>query len=163
VTNALLEYGLLASILAAIYPILGYPLVLGLIAALRPRLVRRAGITPSVSILIPAYNEAECIAATIENKLGQDYPAERMEITVVSDASEDGTDAIVTRYSGRGVKLLRRQQRQGKAAALNEAVAQAKGEIIVFSDANSTFASDAVRRLVENFADPEVGYVTGNR
>lgn len=161
-TNTLLECALLASILAAIYPIVGYPLVLGAIAVFRPRPVRRADITPSVSILIPAYNEADCIAATIENKLGQDYPADRLEITVVSDASDDGTDAIVTRYCGRGVKLLRRQQRQGKAAALNEAVSQATGEIIVFSDANSTFAPDAVRRLIENFADPRVGYVTGN-
>src|SRR6185437_5892299 len=84
VTNILLEYSLLASILAALYPILGYPLVLGVIAAFRPRLVRRAGITPTVSILIPAYNEADCIAATVENKLGQDYPADRLEITVVS-------------------------------------------------------------------------------
>lgn len=161
-TNILLEYGLLASILAAVYPIAGYPIVLGAIAVFRPRPVRRADMTPTVSILIPAYNEADCIAATIENKLGQDYPADRLEIIVVSDASGDGTDAIVTRYSSRGVKLLRRLQRQGKAAGLNEAVTRATGEIIVFSDANSTFAPDAVRRLVENFADPKVGYVTGN-
>ena len=161
-TNTLLEYALLVSILAAVYPILGYPLVLGAIAVFRPRPVRRAGLTPSVSILIPAYNEADCIAATIENKLGQDYPADRLEIIVVSDASDDDTDAIVARYCGRDVKLLRTRQRQGKAAALNEAVTQATGEIIVFSDANSTFATDAVRRLVENFADPRVGYVTGN-
>jgi cellulose synthase/poly-beta-1,6-N-acetylglucosamine synthase-like glycosyltransferase len=162
VTNTLLEYGLLASILAAVYPILGYPVLLGAIAFFRPRPVRRAGMTPTVSILIPAYNEADCIAATIENKLAQDYPADRLQIIVVSDASDDGTDDIVPRYATQGVRLLRRSQRQGKAAALNEAVSQATGEIIVFSDANSTFATDAVRRLVENFADPRVGYVTGN-
>jgi cellulose synthase/poly-beta-1,6-N-acetylglucosamine synthase-like glycosyltransferase len=149
-------------IVAAAYPIVGYPLVLSAIALLRPRPVRRGEWTPSVTILVPAYNEAACIAGTIENKLALDYPAERLEITVVSDASEDGTDDIVRRYADRGVKLLRTAVRQGKAAALNEAIRHANGEIVVFSDANSTFAVDAVRRMVENFTDPRVGYVTGN-
>ncbi len=157
-----LEWSLLVMIVAAAYPIVGYPLLLSAIARLRPRPVRRGEWTPSVTILVPAYNEAACIAGTIENKLAQDYPAERLEITVVSDASDDGTDDIVRRYADRGVKLLRRAVRQGKAAALNEAMRHASGEIIVFSDANSTFAGDAVRRMVENFADPRVGYVTGN-
>jgi cellulose synthase/poly-beta-1,6-N-acetylglucosamine synthase-like glycosyltransferase len=157
-----LEWSLLAVIVAAAYPIVGYPLVLSAIALLRPRPVRRGEWTPSVTILVPAYNEAACIAGTIENKLALDYPAERLEITVVSDASEDGTDDIVRRYADRGVKLLRTAVRQGKAAALNEAIRHANGEIVVFSDANSTFAVDAVRRMVENFTDPRVGYVTGN-
>jgi len=157
-----LEWSLLAMIVAAAYPIVGYPLVLSAIALLRPRPVRRGQWTPSVTILVPAYNEAACIAGTIENKLALDYPAEQLEITVVSDASEDGTDDIVRRYAGRGVKLLRTAVRQGKAAALNEAIRHANGEIVVFSDANSTFAVDAVRRMVENFTDPRVGYVTGN-
>ena len=157
-----MEWSLLAMIVAAAYPIVGYPLVLSAIALLRPRPVRRGEWTPSVTILVPAYNEAACIAGTIENKLALDYPAERLEITVVSDASEDGTDDIVRRYADRGVKLLRTAARQGKAAALNEAIRHANGEIVVFSDANSTFAVDAVRRMVENFTDPRVGYVTGN-
>jgi len=157
-----LEWSLLAMIVAAAYPIVGYPLLLSAIALLRPRPVRRGEWTPSVTILVPAYNEAACIAGTIENKLALDYPAERLEITVVSDASEDGTDDIVRRYADRGVKLLRTAVRQGKAAALNEAIRHANGEIVVFSDANSTFAVDAVRRMVENFTDPRVGYVTGN-
>ena len=157
-----LEWSLLAVIVAAAYPIVGYPLVLSAIALLRPRPVTRGEWTPSVTILVPAYNEAACIAGTIENKLALDYPAERLEITVVSDASEDGTDDIVRRYADRGVKLLRTAVRQGKAAALNEAIRHANGEIVVFSDANSTFAVDAVRRMVENFTDPRVGYVTGN-
>jgi cellulose synthase/poly-beta-1,6-N-acetylglucosamine synthase-like glycosyltransferase len=157
-----LEWSLLAMIVAAAYPIVGYPLVLSAIALLRPRPVRRGGWTPSVTILVPAYNEAACIAGTIENKLALDYPAERLEITVISDASEDGTDDIVRCYADRRVKLLRTAVRQGKAAALNEAIRHANGEIVVFSDANSTFAVDAVRRMVENFTDPRVGYVTGN-
>lgn len=157
-----LEWALFGTIVAAVYPLIGYPVVLGLLAAARPRPVRRGTIAPRVSILIPAYNEADCIAGTIENKLAQDYPSDLLEVIVISDASDDGTDDIVSGYANRGVRLIRREGRQGKAAALNEAVPQARGEIIVFSDANSCFAPDAVKRLVENFSDPRVGYVTGN-
>ncbi|HEV2441144.1 MAG TPA: glycosyltransferase family 2 protein [Steroidobacteraceae bacterium] len=161
-STLVLAWCLLGAIAAAIYPIVGYPLVLALIGMVRNRPVRRGRFRPSVSVLIPAYNEAGCIGATIENKLGQDYPADRLEILVISDASEDGTDAIVAGYADRGVKLLRREKREGKAAALNEAVSRAAGEIMVFSDANSTFATDTISRLMENFADPRIGYVTGN-
>lgn len=161
-TPASLEWCLFAAVLGAIYPIVGYPLALGLLAVIRPRPVRRGRFTPTVSILIPAYNEAACIAATVENKLTQDYPGDLVEVIVVSDASDDGTDAVVESFADRGVTLLRRPVRRGKAAALNEAVLHARGEIIVFSDANSQFALDAVRLLVENFADSQVGYVTGS-
>jgi cellulose synthase/poly-beta-1,6-N-acetylglucosamine synthase-like glycosyltransferase len=160
-TTVTLEWLLAGSILAALYPLAGYPLVLMAVAALRPRRIRRDSFTPTVSLLIPAYNEADCIAATIENKLAQDYPADKLQIIVVSDASEDDTDAITTGFRDRGVELIRRARREGKAAALNEAVSRANGEIIVFSDANSAFATDAISRLVENFADPQIGYVTG--
>jgi cellulose synthase/poly-beta-1,6-N-acetylglucosamine synthase-like glycosyltransferase len=158
----LLEGLLGAAAAAAVYPLVGYPLVLQVIAALRPRPVARQAYVPKVTILIPAYNEEECIAATVENKLEQDYPRDQLQVIVVSDASTDGTDGIVARYAPQGVQLLSRATRQGKAAALNEAVRHAHGEILVFSDANSAFAPDAVRRLAENFADPRVGYVTGS-
>jgi cellulose synthase/poly-beta-1,6-N-acetylglucosamine synthase-like glycosyltransferase len=115
-----------------------------------------------VTVLIPAYNEAQHIAATIQNKLEQDYPSDRLEIIVISDGSTDGTDDIVREFSSRNVRLIRREPREGKAAALNEAVRYASGEVLVFSDANSLFAPDAIRRMMENFADPEIGYVTGN-
>lgn len=145
----------------ALYPLLGYPLLISLIGSLRPRPVARQARSTAVTILIPAYNEAECIAATIENKLQQQYPRNELQIIVVSDGSDDGTDEIVRRYAAQGVELLRCEPRRGKAAALNAAMRAARGEIIVFSDANAHFASDAVARLVENFADPRVGYVTG--
>jgi cellulose synthase/poly-beta-1,6-N-acetylglucosamine synthase-like glycosyltransferase len=157
----MLEGLFITAVVAALYPLVGYPLVLCVIAALRPRAVARRASAPQVTVLIPAYNEASCIAATIQNKLEQDYPADKLQIIVVSDASSDGTDGIVQSYAPRGVELLRQVTRQGKAAALNEAVRRARGEILVFSDANSQFAPDTVRRLVENFADPLVGYVTG--
>lgn len=158
----LLEGLLIAAAAAAVYPLAGYPLVLYVFAALRPRPVARQAHVPEVTVLIPAYNEEECLAATIQNKLEQDYPRGKLQVIVVSDASTDGTDDIVRRYASQGVQLLHRASRQGKAAALNEAVRHARGEILVFSDANSTFAADAIRRLVENFADPRVGYVTGS-
>jgi cellulose synthase/poly-beta-1,6-N-acetylglucosamine synthase-like glycosyltransferase len=156
-----LETLCIGSVALALYPLLGYPLLVSLIGVLRPRPVVRRPHSPRVTILIPAYNEAGCIAATIENKVQQQYPRDKLQIIVVSDGSDDGTDDIVRRYAAQGVLLLRREPRRGKAAALNAAMRTADGEIIVFSDANARFASDAVARLVENFADPRVGYVTG--
>jgi len=84
-----------------------------------------------VTVLIPAYNEAQNIAATIQNKLEQDYPSDRLEIIVISDGSTDGTDDIVREFSSQKVRLIRREQREGKAAGLNEGVRHASGEILV--------------------------------
>jgi cellulose synthase/poly-beta-1,6-N-acetylglucosamine synthase-like glycosyltransferase len=143
------------------YPILGYPAILMVLGRLWPRPVRRAPQWPTVTVLIPAYNEASSISSTLENKLALDYPREKLQILVVSDGSSDGTDEIVRGFASRGVELLRQEPRRGKAAGVNLAVRQARGEVLVFSDANSSFAPDAVRLLVESFADPLVGYVTG--
>ena len=143
------------------YTFIGYPVALLGLSRLRPRDVRRGTGTPSVSILTAAHNEASCIRATIENKLSLDYPADRREIIVISDASEDGTDAIVREFADRGVRLVRQGERRGKSAALNLGLEIAKGEIIVFSDANSIYERSALRELVRAFEDPSVGYVTG--
>ena len=150
------------SIVVIIYPSIIYPSLVFLLGLVRPRTVKRRPWLPFVTVLIPAYNEAQNIAATIQNKLDQDYPRDRLEIIVISDGSTDGTDDIVREFSSQNVRLIRRERREGKAAALNEVVGCARGEILVFSDANSLFASDAIRRMMENFGDPEVGYVTGN-
>src|SRR5882757_1281630 len=150
------------SIFLILYPSVIYPCLVCLIAWIRPRPLKRRPWLPSVTVLIPAYNEAQNIAATIQNKLEQDYPSDRLEIIAISDASTDRTDDIVREFSSRNVRLIRREQREGKAAALNEAVRYASGEVLVFSDANSLFAPGAIRRMMENFADPEIGYVTGN-
>ena len=151
-----------ACVALAAWPYLGYPVLLALLGLVRPRPVRRAACQPSVTVIIPAYNEAECIAATIENKLAQRYSADKLQIIVVSDGSTDGTDEIVRQFAAQGVQLLRREPRAGKALALNAAVRHAAGEIVVFSDGNSLFEADAIARLVENFADSDVGYVTGS-
>src|SRR3954463_3043629 len=87
-----LEWVLLISIVLALYPLAGYPLVIALIGAVRPRRGRRASHQPTVTVLIPAFNEADCIGRTVQNKLDQDYPADKLQIVVVSDQSDDGTD-----------------------------------------------------------------------
>lgn len=149
------------SVFLIVYPYTVYPALLHVLGWLRPRPVRQESIFPSVTVLIPAYNEADCIAKTIQNKLDQDYPKNKLEIIVVSDGSTDGTDDIVRGFAQFGVLLLQQDGRKGKAAALNEAVRHATGEILVFSDANSLFDRFAIRFMVENFADLDVGCVTG--
>lgn len=152
------------SLLLLIYVYVGYPALVALVA-LRPRIVQKdPGYLPTVSILIPAYNEAAHIEQTLRNKLALDYPADRLEIRVVSDASDDGTDEIVQRVAAESpvsVLLHRQVPRRGKTAGINALAGQATGEILAFADANSLWAPDALRRLVANFADGNVGYVTG--
>lgn len=144
------------------YVFVGYPLLLRLLVVLRgPRRVTQADITPPVSLVISAWNEEAVIRRKIENALAIDYPAGAIEIVVVSDGSTDATDAIVGEYASRGVRLLRQEPRRGKTAGLNWALPQLRGEIVVFSDANAMYEPDAVRKLVRNFADPDVGCVTG--
>ncbi|MBZ5538258.1 MAG: glycosyltransferase family 2 protein [Acidobacteriia bacterium] len=143
------------------YVYIGYPLLVFLLSKIFSKEVRKAPFEPTVSILISAYNEAEHIGITLENKLALDYPGDKMEILVISDGSTDGTDDVVGQYSERGVRFFREEPRRGKTAALNFAVPQATGEILVFSDANSIYERGAVRNLVKNFSDPKVGYVTG--
>jgi cellulose synthase/poly-beta-1,6-N-acetylglucosamine synthase-like glycosyltransferase len=149
------------ALLGIAYVYFGYPLVLVVLSTLRPRPVQKRAMVPFVTILIAAYNEAECIAETIKNKLALDYPRDKLEIIVVSDGSTDGTDEVVRRYEPSSVRLIRQEPRAGKTSALNQAAGRAAGEILVFSDANSSYAPDALRHLVENFNDMEVGYVTG--
>jgi cellulose synthase/poly-beta-1,6-N-acetylglucosamine synthase-like glycosyltransferase len=157
----MMEVAFWVAVVLLVYPHLLYGPLVAVLGAIRPRPVKRGPHLPPVTVVIPAYDEARDIAATVENKLTQDYPPDKLEVLVVSDASTDGTDEIVGGFASRGVTLLRQEPRRGKAAALNLAAQRAKGDLIVFSDANSLFAPDAVRLLAENFADPEVGYVTG--
>jgi cellulose synthase/poly-beta-1,6-N-acetylglucosamine synthase-like glycosyltransferase len=145
------------------YAYAGFPLLL-LVRSLVVRRPVRAdpNHTPTITVVIAAYNEAASIGAKIENLLSADYPPERREILVASDGSEDGTNEIVEGFAGHGVRLLA-LERVGKITALNLAVEQATGEIWVFTDANSMFAPQSLRALVAPFADPEVGGVAGNQ
>lgn len=149
-------------LLLGVYPYVLYPLCVAAFGRLRPKPVRASeDFLPSVTVVTSAYNEVHHIYASVTNKLQQDYPPDRLNIIVVSDGSEDGTDEAVRRISDPRVKLLRQEPRQGKTAALNRAFAEATGQIVIIADANSMYRADAVRRLVRNFSDPLVGYVTG--
>ncbi len=150
------------AVAAGFYPYAIYPLIAWLASLVTRRKVARASIAPPVSVVISAYNEAAEIEATVRNKLLGTY-AGPIEVLVASDGCSDATDEIVSRISAEDprVRLLRQVPRQGKTAAINRLVAMASGEIIVFSDANSMYAPDTISRLVDNFADPTVGYVTG--
>jgi cellulose synthase/poly-beta-1,6-N-acetylglucosamine synthase-like glycosyltransferase len=153
---------LLVSVFVLAYVVAGYPLLLRLLVALRgPRQVRQADIEPTVSFVISAYNEADVIRAKLENALALDYPADRREIVVISDCSDDGTDEIVREFASHGVRLMRQNERRGKTAGLNHTLPLLTGDIVVFSDANAMYSADALRKLVRNFADDKVGYVTG--
>lgn len=147
-----------------LYPYVLYPVLASLLGRAVDRPVRKdAAFLPRITVITAAYNEARHIEATVRNKLAQDYPADLIDVLVVSDGSEDGTDQIVSRLSAQDdrVRLIRQEPRQGKTSGLNLAVPQARGDIIVFSDANSLYRPDTLRALAANFADPSVGYVTG--
>jgi len=156
-----MESILIILLATVVYVYAGYPFLMWLIGFARSREIRKAEHYPSVSIVIAAHDEANAIHRTIENKLDIDYPREKREIIVVSDASTDGTDEIVKSFIDKGVRLIRQEPRQGKTAALNRAAAEATGEILIFSDANSIYDDNAIKELAFNFADPHVGYVTG--
>ena len=149
----------------AVYTYIGYPVLLKLVSALRkPRRTPSidAGRTwPRLSIMVPVYNEERVIAATLERILASDYPADRRQILVVSDASTDQTHTIVAGFASRGVELLRLPTRRGKTAAENAARAHLTGEIIVTTDASVRVHADAMKHLAAAFDDPSVGVASG--
>jgi len=150
------------SIFFVVYVYAGYPFLIACISFFKSKKIAESStFEPFVTILIPAYNEEAGIRETLKNKVALEYPDHKKEILVISDDSQDLTDEIVKEFSGVGVRLLRQEPRAGKTSGLNMAVPYARGDVLVFSDANSIYAHDALIMLVRNFADPSVGYVTG--
>ncbi len=140
----------------------GYPAAMGVLARLKPRPVRRAEITPRVALVVSAHDEEAVIARRVENLLELDYPPERVEIVVASDGSTDGTDGIIGEIAAREPRVrLLSCPREGKVAAQHRAVRETSGDVLAFTDANTEWKRDALRKLVRNLADPEVGYVCG--
>ena len=148
-----------------VYVYVGYPFFLWIAQFLFRESVSKAPIEPAVSLLIPAYNEADVIAAKIRNSLALDYPPDRLEIIVASDGSTDATAQIIRSLipqKGRvHIRVLEFAENRGKTTALNEAVPHLRGEIVIFSDAASLLGRDSLRKLVANFADERVGAVSG--
>ena len=149
------------SLATLFYIYAGYPMLVWALARCFGREPMKREITPSVSLLIPAYNEAAHIEAKLRNSLRLDYPKDRLDIVVASDGSTDRTNAIVTQFKPKGVRLLVMRDNIGKSAMLSRTVPLLGGEIVVFSDASSELEPDALRRLVRSFADLTVGCVSG--
>lgn len=143
------------------YVYIGYPLLLLVLSAFFRRSRPEPGYYPSVSVLIAAYNEAANIGRKIRETLQLDYPADKLEVLVVSDGSTDKTDEIVTACDDPRVRLLRVEGRRGKTHAQNEGVKQCQGEVIVFSDATAVYHPKALQYLACNYQDPSVGAVSG--
>jgi cellulose synthase/poly-beta-1,6-N-acetylglucosamine synthase-like glycosyltransferase len=135
-----------------------YPLTVALAARLRTRRVARDdAYLPSVAVIVTAYNEEDAIERRLENLRALDYPFELLELVVTSDASTDRTEELAETARARVI----RNPRGGKVAAQDAAVRATEAEVVAFSDANATWAPDALRKLVRNLADPRVAYVCG--
>lgn len=145
-----------------VYTLVGFPLLVLGRARWRPRPHHEAAVTPTVTVIIAAHNEAVDLPAKLTNVLSVDYPVDRLDVIVASDGSTDQTVELA-RAAGEGRTQVLDLPRSGKAGALNSALDVATGEIVCFTDANSMLSNGALRALVRPFADPDVGGVAGNQ
>lgn len=155
-----LEFIFWGSLLLTIYPYIIYPFLVVVWSRFFPRPWQNGSEQLPVSLIISVYNEEEVIGQKLENALALDYPADKLEVLVVSDGSTDNTNQIVSACKDQRV-VLKAYDRAGKTACLNRAVAEAQGEILVFTDANSMFPPQALAKIARNFVDERVGLVTG--
>ena len=154
-----------ASAALAVYVYAGYPILLAVLRRVAKHPVAKRPIEPTVSLLVAAYNEADVIEAKIRNAIELDYPADRLQIAIACDGPNDGTTAIAQRVAaqigGGRVRVFAYPVNRGKLHALNDTIPQLTGDIVAFSDASSMLAPDAMRLLVANFADENVGAASG--
>ena len=154
-------------LLVPVYVYFGYPAILWLLTRKiqpKPTTVTYSSedsSLPTVTLVISCYNEAAVIEEKLNNALALDYPTDKLNIVVVSDGSDDGTDEKVKALGNPRIKLIRQEGRLGKTMGINLALEQIRSQITVFSDANAMYALDAISRLAENFDDPKVGYAVG--
>lgn len=146
-----------------VYVFLIYPVIIMILGSVRkPQMNPRWTKLPAVTLIFSALNEETNIAQKLENALSQDYPADKLDVIVVNDGSTDNTGNIIKGFDSDRITLIQHEKMKGKTAALNQAVEAAKGEVIVFTDANAMFQPDAVSRLVELFdSEDKVGVVCG--
>jgi len=155
---ALFFWGSLGGIL---YTYFGYPVLIFLLAKIIQKPEIYQTYKPSVTLLIAAYNEETVIEEKIKNSLTIEYPKDLLQILVVTDGSRDRTPEIAKRYINYGIEILHEPERRGKMAAINRALPSARGEIVVFSDANNDYQPDTILKLIQPFGNPSVGGVTG--
>ncbi|HTL48448.1 MAG TPA: glycosyltransferase family 2 protein [Verrucomicrobiae bacterium] len=144
-----------------VYAYAGYPLLLWIVSRLAGRDVKKGKHDAFVSVILSAFNEERWIEDKIRNLLEMDYPAEKIEILIGSDGGSDKTDEIISKFSDARVKFFRFVSNFGKPHVLNGLINEARGSILVFTDARQRFDKQAIRELVDNFNDPEVGAVSG--
>lgn len=164
----MIEYVFWICVALVIYSYFGFPIILQLLVMIKERFFpshklssEEVNIWPMVTLLISAYNEEKVIAEKINNCLELDYPEDKFEILITSDGSDDRTPEIVKQFEHQGVRLLHQPERRGKMAAINRAMPETRGEIVVFSDANNMYDPGAIRHLVAPFQDPKVGGTNG--
>ncbi len=156
-------------LLGILVPSIGYPILMWVISAIKVPSVSKTPIAeitskselPRISFILSAYNEEAVMEEKLINTLSLNYPHEKLDVMVLSDASSDQTDMIARGYADRGIRLMRSESRVGKSENLTRFVPESLGSILVFTDANSIYHADAILRLVSHFDDPEVGYVVG--
>jgi poly-beta-1,6-N-acetyl-D-glucosamine synthase len=148
-------------LLLIIYCYFGYPILIYLLASLVEKKINKSQIELKISIIISAYNEEDCIEDKINNLLSLDYPKSKIEIIIGSDGSSDKTNDIVSHYISPSLSFYPFTQRRGKMATLNDLAAKSQNEILVFTDARQSFERNALRELVANFYDQNVGCVSG--
>ncbi len=149
------------SALFLFYTYVGYPLFMYLWSRFRPKTIKVKDIEPTVTVVISAFNEEDRIIPRIENLLQQDYPAEKLDIVVVSDGSTDATVKCLREIEIDRLTVIALEKNLGKSLAINRGVEAAKGEIIVFADVRQRFCPNAIRSLIRAFADPTIGATTG--
>ncbi|MCP5365698.1 MAG: glycosyltransferase family 2 protein [Hyphomicrobiales bacterium] len=157
--NAMLSWAVGASIAIVAFHFIIYPALIFILARLIGRPCTRGSTNLSVSLITPAYNEASVISRKIDNSVARARSGD--EVIVVSDGSTDGTTEIIRDSAERSIRALTLEPRQGKVAALNHAVEHSTADILIFTDAKSLLAPDAVDKILRNFADPKVGCVNG--
>lgn len=150
------------SLLLFLWTYFGYPLMMYLWSKLRPRPIVREDWEPSITLLIPAYNEIDVIRRKLENSVSLDYPADKLEVMLIDDGSDDGTREVAREFvASHGITLIEKEERTGKMASVNMGFERARGEIVVLSDASPNYEDDALRILVRPLADTSVGVAVG--
>lgn len=147
-------------VVLTLYPYVVYPLLVMFLSKVAPRLWTKDTEQSAVTLIVSVYNEEGVIQRKLDNALALDYPPELLEIMIVSDGSTDATHEIVGACDDKRV-VLKAYERAGKTACLNRAVAEASGDVVIFTDANSMFPPQALQMIMRNFADESIGLVTG--